>query len=238
LDLGIIPTKRKSARTSCSADSLHAASTLASAGLDDWDTDEQLRNIERALRINKKRSRRAAASSTGEFNHVDSAHEEPAKWHRGKPHRSEDAKSKTQKSKSPTPRDSSLLSFFIWTAILLGSTALLGGGISLGCSILGNQTDCWNFGLPFIVGGQIVLLVGLVLQLDRIWRDNRTAAAKLDEVDEELYDLKTTAALLSTTHSPTSSAFYSHYAGGANAQLLLTDLKSQLDLLAIKIAQE
>jgi len=37
--------------------------------------------------------------------------------------------------------------------------------------------------------------------------------------------------------SPSASDFYAHYAGGANAQLLLTDLKGQLDLLAIKIAE-
>jgi hypothetical protein len=33
-------------------------------------------------------------------------------------------------------------------------------------------------------------------------------------------------------------AFYSHLADGASPQLLLTDLKSQLDLLAMKMARE
>jgi hypothetical protein len=123
-------------------------------------------------------------------------------------------------------------------SILLGVAALVGGGIAIGCSMIGSRTDFWNYGLPFVIGGQIVLLVGLVLQLDRVWRENRSAAAKLDEVDEELHDLKTTTALLGATQSPASSAFYTHYVGGANAQLLLTDLKSQLDLLAVKIAGE
>jgi hypothetical protein len=145
--------------------------------------------------------------------------------------------SRTSRKNTPVSQDSTLLAFVTWTSILLGVAALVGGGVSLGYSVIGNRPDIWNFSLPFVIGGQIVLLVGLVLQLDRVWRENRSAAAKLNEVDEELNDLKTTTALLGTTQNPTSSAFYAHYAGGANAQLLLTDLKGQLDLLAIRIAE-
>ena len=43
--------------------------------------------------------------------------------------------------------------------------------------------------------------------------------------------------MLGTTHGP-SAAFYAHWAGGAAPQILLTDLKSQLDLLAVKLADE
>ena len=81
-------------------------------------------------------------------------------------------------------------------------------------------------------------MVGLVLQLDRLWHDNHAAAAKLDNVDQQLHDLKATTTLLGTGQGPAASVFYSHFAGGAGPQLLLTDLKSQLDLLAMKIAQE
>ena len=86
--------------------------------------------------------------------------------------------------------------------------------------------------------GQIALLVGLVLQLDRLWHDNRESAAKLDNVDEQLHDLKASTTLLGASQGPAASVFYSHFAGGAGPQLLLTDLKSQIDLLAMKIAQD
>ena len=95
-----------------------------------------------------------------------------------------------------------------------------------------------TLGLPVAMVGQISLLVGLVLQLDRLWRDNRTAADKLDSVDEQLHELKTTTTLLGTTQASAGAKFYSHFAGGAGPQLLLADLKSQLDLLAMKISQE
>ena len=33
------------------------------------------------------------------------------------------------------------------------------------------RQDLWAIGTPIILAGQIVLVLGLVLQLDRIWRD-------------------------------------------------------------------
>ena len=44
--------------------------------------------------------------------------------------------------------------------------------------------------------------------------------------------------MLGTGHNSIGGAFYSHLAGGAGPELLLSDLKSQLDLLAVKIMQQ
>ena len=95
----------------------------------------------------------------------------------------------------------------------------------------------WRIGLPLMLGGQIVLLLGLALQIDRLRRESREAAARLGNVHQRLDDLKV-ATLLGTSHGPGATTFYSHFAGGASPQLLLSDLKSQLDLLALRIAQE
>ncbi len=92
--------------------------------------------------------------------------------------------------------------------------------------------------MPVALVGQIALLAGLVLQIDRLWHDNRAAASKLDDVDEQIHQLKKTTMLLGASQGPASAAFYTHLARGAGPQLLLTDLKGQLDLLAMKIAQE
>ena len=67
---------------------------------------------------------------------------------------------------------------------------------------------------------------------------NRNAAAKLDKVEGQLRELKTTTTLLGTTHSPSAAAFYAHLASGASPQILLTDLKSQLDILAVKLDRD
>jgi hypothetical protein len=51
-----------------------------------------------------------------------------------------------------------------------------------------------------------------------------------------LDDLKQTATLLTTGHASPAQSFYAHMAGGAGPQILLADLKSQLDLLAVQMS--
>ena len=54
---------------------------------------------------------------------------------------------------------------------------------------------------------------------------------------EQLDDLRQTTSLLGSNHGSAAQAFYAHLAQGANPQMLLADLKGQLDLLAIRMAQ-
>jgi hypothetical protein len=122
--------------------------------------------------------------------------------------------------------------------LLIGLMGMACGGMLLAWATIGGRPDLWPMGMPIALVGQIVLVVGFVFQMDRLWNDNSLTSAKLNRMDERLADLKTTTALLGTTHSSPAASFYSHLAGGANPQLLLTDLKSQLDLLALKIGRE
>jgi hypothetical protein len=93
-------------------------------------------------------------------------------------------------------------------------------------------------GLPIAVGGQVVLLLGLALQLERIGQGSRKAADKLEHVDEQLHNLHQATTMLGNTHGSASQAFYTHLAEGANPQMLLADVKSQLDMLAMRMAQQ
>ena len=120
----------------------------------------------------------------------------------------------------------------------LGTMALVCGGVLLVWSVVTGRTQLWTIGMPVALCGQIVLLVGLILQLDGLRHDSRHTSTKLDNVNQKLHELKTATTMLGTSHSSHSGAFYSHLADGAGTQLLLTDLKSQLDLLALKISQE
>ncbi len=118
----------------------------------------------------------------------------------------------------------------------MGTAGFIVGLALTGWSVAGERQDLWKSGAPIILAGQIVLILGLALQLDRIWRDGRWAAAKLETVDEQLHDLKATTSLLGAGNGP-SGEFYAHWTGGAAAEVLLSDLKSQLDLLAVKLAK-
>ncbi len=122
-----------------------------------------------------------------------------------------------------------------WSTLLLGVTTLACGGFLMVWSMISDRPALWLTGTPIAIAGTISLFIALVVQIDRLMHDNRNTAAKLDIVDNRLGKLTAAATHLGNhTHSP-SDAFYSHLAGGANPQLLLSDLKSQLDLLTEKI---
>lgn len=120
---------------------------------------------------------------------------------------------------------------------MMGLIAGVGGVSVLAWSVAESRGDLWNIGISAIVAGGVVFLLGLVLQLERIWHNSRFAIHKLRQIDTHLQDLERTTASLGVTHGSASQAFYSHMAEQANPQLLLSDLKGQIDLLAMNFAR-
>lgn len=144
-----------------------------------------------------------------------------------------DTKTKARSGR-PKRRRSSLVA---WCALSLGTMALVFGGVLLGWSSVTDRTDLWRLGMPFALVGQAALVVGLVFQLDGLWRSNREATETLDELDDQLAELRRDTSLLTTTHTGPSQSFYVHLAERASPHLLLADLKGQLDLLAMQLSE-
>ena len=119
----------------------------------------------------------------------------------------------------------------------LGLMGFVFGAVLVGWSFFEDRPDLWQLGLPFTLSGQAALIVGLAFQLDGLSRNNREAIASLNELDQQLDELRRTTSLLSTTHSSPSKSFYAHLANGASPNLLLADLKGQLDLLANRMSE-
>jgi hypothetical protein len=132
------------------------------------------------------------------------------------------------------------LSTAAWCLLSLGLTTFICGGVLLGWSLLAHRTHLWTFGMPIALGGQFSLLLGLVLRQDLLGIATRRTADQLgaidERLDERLDDLKRTTAVASATQNAPSQAFYTHMAQGANPQMLLADLKGQVDLLAVQMA--
>jgi hypothetical protein len=230
---------------------------LSPPGYDGWEISEDLRHVERLLESGGHQ--RKNASERGKTLRAESVHAGPPAPHfsaAGRPQAAERATASQKQcasaaarlvpnSGTPTlaqrpsrqPATGGALSGLAWAALSLGTAAIACGGMLLGWSMATGRQELWGLGTPIALAGQVALLIGLVLQLDRVWRDNRSAADKLDQVDEDLHELKTTTTLLGTSHGPSAASFYAHLADGANPQLLLHDLKGQLDLLALKMAQ-
>ncbi len=126
--------------------------------------------------------------------------------------------------------------FAAWMLLSLGLATFVCGSVLLGWSFLADRADLWSLGLPLTLAGQAGLILGLILQLEGLWRSTRQTDETLSELDGQLHQLRHATTMLSTTHSSPAQSFYAHMADGAHPQLLLADLKGQLDLLAQQMA--
>lgn len=198
---------------------------------DDWELDEELREVRRLLRTFE-------ASPLGDapdyqaafldlpFDLLPSPHVPHAPARQAAA--AEKLEPRTQKRRS---------SFFTWTALSLGLMTFMCGGVLLGWSFIGGRAELWTLGLPLTLAGLAALVIGLILQLESLWQSNRDTSATLATLDDQLRDLRHATTMLSTTHSSSAQSFYAHMAGGASPQLLVADLKGQLDLLATQLAK-
>ncbi|MEZ6073826.1 MAG: hypothetical protein R3C10_26990 [Pirellulales bacterium] len=73
--------------------------------------------------------------------------------------------------------------------ILLSMMTVACGGSLLVWSVIRGRADLWDLGFPIALAGQIGLAVGVVLQLERIWLENRHLDGKLDAVNTQVKQL-------------------------------------------------
>ena len=92
--------------------------------------------------------------------------------------------------------------------------------------------------LPVSLVGIATLLIGFVLQLESLRSGHRQTMQLLSEMDSRMAELRHATTMLKSSHSGAAQSFYAHMADGASPVLMLADLKSQLDLLALQMANE
>jgi hypothetical protein len=69
-------------------------------------------------------------------------------------------------------------SFLVWSALTIGLASMTCGAVLVSWSIINNQNELWQIGTPASLGGLILLLVGMVLQLDLLsFNSQKTASA-------------------------------------------------------------
>jgi len=199
--------------------------------LDSWEMDEELRHIHRVLAPQAPPA--ATAPTLGPFTptRLDAAHVGRLRWNYPAMRQ---LIGQRLSSRTPAGWLAALVSF----VLSIGLMAFAFGGVLLTWSLFTGRQDLWTIGMPIALVGQIVLLMGFILQMDRLWSDNRDTAAKLEHVDERLHDLKATADLLENSQGAPPASFFAHVPGTINSQMILADLKSQLDLLALKMGHD
>jgi hypothetical protein len=139
----------------------------------------------------------------------------------------------TLKKTSSRHREGSQM--FAWLVVAVGAMVLATGVGLLGWSIVNNQTMHWNLAISLALGGQGALIFGLALVVSRLWRSSRQASLKLQEMHARLGELQHTADALTAMRSGGAPAFYAELVRGASPQMLLTNLKGQLDQLATRL---
>jgi hypothetical protein len=190
---------------------------------DSLEVDERLRQLDRMLAIDG-----GAASPGDRWLRIDAAHHQPGAKHA--------PKEKTQPSQNSPPGKTGSLSWVVvvaWGFLTLGIMSLACGGMLLGWSLVAEREQFWSVGVPIVLVGQVLLLMGFVLQIDRLWSDNRETADKLNNLGHRLDELGH-ANKLSGRHGPNRSTIDDN----PDLQTLLAHLKSQLDSLAVKITDE
>ncbi|MCE9548668.1 MAG: hypothetical protein K8T25_24590 [Planctomycetia bacterium] len=126
-------------------------------------------------------------------------------------------------------------SAFSWLVLMLGLTTTICGGVLLGWSMMGGRNELWTMGVPITLGGQAGLFLALVLMLLRVGKQSQESAARLHEVVVRTTSSEPAATETAAWPAVPHQMFYTHLAEGAQPQMLLADLKNQLDLLAIRM---
>ena len=178
--------------------------------LDSWRWDEDLLEAERLVR-SLGPMREAIASEPAAARNIAA------------PITRFDRPTREVSTKSAPQLRSPRFAFVSWAVMSLGVMALVFGGVLLGWSSWTGLQQFWTLGLPFTLGGQAALILGLVLQLDGLWQNNQDATAVLENLDEQVDELRQATSLLSTSHSQHAQSFYFHLAEGASPHMLLTE---------------
>lgn len=126
---------------------------------------------------------------------------------------------------------------FAWLVVFTSMIVLATGIGLIGWSLSSNQMMYWNLGTGLALGGQGGLIFGLVLVVSRLWRNSRYATHRLQEVHARLGELQHTADALTAMRSGGAPTFYADLVRGASPQMLLANLKGQLDQLATRLGR-
>ncbi len=147
------------------------------ASFDNWESNENLLHTARILDADRQDAE--PWEDPREFAGIDMPHQLPAGWH---PAAAIDHETRST-GRASTSRGWSILAR---ANLLLGLAAFVCGTALSGWSLIIRRAELWDVGMPIALGGQVALLLGLILQLEGLGQANRRQAEKLDHVDRRL----------------------------------------------------
>lgn len=191
---------------------------------DTWELEEHLRHLDRILQPHLNMVSVPPVAKPSIRARVDASHSRLAQRHVSAP---------TKPTRSVRQGEESAFITLAWFVLAMGLMMGSCGGMLWVWSLVMERPELWSVGMPIAVAGQVTLLLGLVLQLDRLRRQHRHTSVQLEQVDEQLHDLKKRRM---DRGIPAVTA-RTHRVPGVATEPLLTGLKEQLDQLSAKIAR-
>ena len=199
--------------------------------------DDARRQVYRTLRSAHATISAGEASRTFRFDVAQSplAEELSSRRHQAVARPRTSATESARPLQGQTPAPSTRGQLGAWMLASFGA-ACLGLGLGLGAwSLVGDRPDLWNPALAATLGGQGLLIVGLVQLLASIWNAARLAAGKLSLMHDELRRLRRTTEEQAGRNAASAGAFYADLARGSSNDMLLGNLRGQLDELAARV---
>ena len=123
-----------------------------------------------------------------------------------------------------------------WIAALLGALALGAGVGLLGWSLLGDRAELWSWGIAGTLAGQGLIIVGLVQLLSNLWTNSRDTTHRIVALHYELRRLQRTADSIAGMRSASPASFYADLSRGSSPQVLMANLKGQVEELQTRLA--
>ncbi|MGB6042891.1 MAG: hypothetical protein WBF93_07000 [Pirellulales bacterium] len=192
----------------------------------EWELDQQLHDVRQLLEARTGNYEQPANRRSALYADVDSALK-----NQKQSVREQDSKTRridTPESKAKIDRQDP--SLFAWLVFSFGLMSLTCGAVLVVWSLVTGRHELWRVGLPIALVGQAVILVGIVLLLDRMWRENRAADQRISKVDRQLEELHDTASVFDP--SPVSlRRFDASDSNSASPHVIVADIKDQLDRL-------
>ncbi len=105
-------------------------------------------------------------------------------------------------------------------------------------SLVSERPTLWQLGLPMVLAGQVAVLAVVIWQLDVVWNSHRATFVALHAMDDQLRQLRDQWVLRQQAERTAEQPFYRHLAEGASPEVLLADLKDQIDVLSKRLVRD
>lgn len=145
------------------------------AAFDSWELEQRLKRAKRLVNSAEATASRDGASIAG-------LRVDPAQRAAGQGEREARLGDKCDSGRT---LGDEWFSFFAWSALAGGLAAFTCGGVLTGWSIAAGRDELWTIGLPTLIGGQLTLVLGLILQLHAAWRAKMPGAESADKATRD-----------------------------------------------------